>query len=52
MTKKNVKKVVVKNQGNARQLIYGVAADGDWATVKEWLQRDPSLINVMCVVHT
>ena len=38
-------------QGNELEPIWEAAIAGDWDTVKEWLKRDPSLINTPGVVH-
>jgi ankyrin repeat protein len=49
MTNELQQNATVENQDmvlEPRQLIWEAAIEGDWHIVKEWLQRDPSLITV------
>ena len=49
MTKKTEQKAPAENQGTVQEPIWEAALDGDWDTVKELLQHDPSLISVTAV---
>jgi ankyrin repeat protein len=49
MTKELQQNATVENQDMAlepKQLIWEAAVDEEWHIIKEWLQRDPSLVNV------